>query len=47
MPLLTKVERDPSKPKTEEAETRDCLSPKSEADSRPAKILISSTVHRT
>ena len=31
----------------DEAETRDCRSPKSEADPRPARTLISSTEHRT
>ena len=31
----------------DEAETRDYRSPKSEADLRPARTLISSTVHRT
>ena len=44
---LTKVERDSRKPKTEESETRDYRSPKSEADSRPTRALISSTAHRT
>ena len=31
----------------DEAETRDYRSPKSEADPRPARTFISSTVHRT
>ena len=38
---------DSANPKTEEAETRDYWSPRSEADPRPARTLISSTVHRT
>ena len=36
-----------SNPKTEEAETCDYRSPKSEADPRSARTLISSTIHRT
>ena len=43
---LEKVERT-QKTRTEEAETRDHRSPKSEADPRPARTLISNTVHRT
>ena len=42
---LEKLNWDSANPKTEEAETRDCWSPRSEAE-RPARILISSTVHR-
>ena len=37
---------DSANPKTEKAETRDYWSPRSEADPRPARILIISTVHR-
>ena len=47
--LLEKLNWDSANPKTEEAETRDYRSPKSEADPRPAinRTLISSTIHRT
>ena len=44
---LEKLNWDSANPKTEEAETRDYRSPRSEADPRPARTLISSTIHRT
>ena len=44
---LEKLNWDSANSKTEEAETRDYRSPRSEADPRPSRTLISSTVHRT
>ena len=44
---LEKLNWDSANPITEEEATRDYRSPRSEADPRPARTLISSTVHRT